>query len=415
VETKPGGQLSTEQQAVLFVDDEQNVLNSLKRLLHEEPWNMFFADSGDKGLEILEKEKIDLVVSDVRMPVMDGIAFLKRVKSLYPHIVRIFLSGHADHKAVVQALAEGSAQQLLPKPWKDEELKEVLREALKQAAELRKKSEGLQKIINSLSALPSMPLTYLKIKECLTNVNNVSVDQIADLIEQDTSISAELLRWANSALFGQRHQVDSVKRAVLVLGLDIVGGMVLSESLLGSVAPRAVEGFDLKAFQTHSLACGITAKLLISELPYTDTKDEDRAFTAGLLHDIGKLIEARYLGVQFEKIITTARQKKITMLKSEYEILGTTHAEIGAYLAEWWSLPSFIVNSIRWHYEPALCKTDRGIIAAVHVANILVQQFELGASGNYVPPDPDPGSWALFNLTEEQLSSMKESVLQSIV
>ncbi|MBI5666170.1 MAG: HDOD domain-containing protein [Nitrospirae bacterium] len=407
--------MTKEQQAVLFVDDEQNVLNSLKRLLYDEPWDMFFADSGDKGLEVLEKEKIDLVVSDVRMPVMDGIAFLKKVKGLYPHIVRVFLSGHADHNAVVQALAEGSAQQLLPKPWKDEELKEVLRGALKQAAELQKKNEGLQKIINSLSSLPAMPHTYLKIKECLTNINNVSIDQIADLIEQDTSISAELLRWANSALFGQRYQVDTVKRAVLVLGLDIVGGMVLSESLFGSVTPGAAQGFDIKAFQTHSVASGLTAKLLISELPYTDAKDEDRAFTAGLLHDIGKLIEARYLGDQFKKIITSARQKNISMFKAEQEILGTTHEEIGAYLAEWWSLPSFIVNSVRWHHNPALCKADRSIIASVHVANILVQQFELGGSGNYGPPEPDPESWALFNLTEELLASIKESVLQSMV
>ncbi len=404
--------MTINQQSILFVDDEQNVLKSLRRLLHDEPWAMFFADSGDKGLEILGKEKIDLIISDVRMPGMDGIAFLKKVKGLYPHIVRIFLSGHADHKAVVQALAEGSAQQLLPKPWKNDELKEVLRGALKQAAALQKKNEGLQKIINSLASLPSMPDTYLKIKECLTNISNVSIDQIADLIEQDTSISAELLRWANSALFGQRHQVDTVKRAVLVLGLDIVEGLVLSESVFGSIAPRAAKGFDLKTFQTHSMACGITAKVLISELPYMDPKDEDRAFTAGLLHDIGKLIEARYLAEQFKKIIITARENKISMLKAEYEILATSHEEIGGYLADWWSLPAFIVNAIRWHHEPALCNADREIIAAVHVADVLVQQFEIGASGNYTLPEADPEIWARFQLTEETVSSMKESLLQ---
>jgi len=404
--------MTTEQQAVLFVDDEQNVLNSFKRLLHDEPWHLFFADSGDRGLDILKKEKIDLVVSDVRMPGMDGITFLKRVKSLYPHIVRIFLSGHADHKAVVQALADGSAQQLLPKPWKNEEMKEVLRGALKQAAELKKKNERLQKIINSLPSLPAMPHTYLKVKKCLTDVNSVSIDQIADLIEEDTSISAELLRWANSSLFGQRNQVDTVKRAVLVLGLVIVEGLVLSESVFSSVAPRTTAGFDLKGFQSHSIACGITAKLLISELPYMDPKDEERAFTAGLLHDIGKLIEARYLDEQFKKIIITAREKKITLLKAEQEILGTTHEAIGGYLADWWSLPSFIVNTIRWHHEPASCHTDRDIIAAVHVADVLVQQFALGSSGNYSIPEADPEIWARFNLSEETLSSIRESVIQ---
>ncbi|MEW6600986.1 MAG: response regulator [Nitrospirota bacterium] len=406
--------MSNRPQSILFVDDEQNVLKSLRRLLHDEPWDLFFADSGNKGIEILEKEKIDLIISDVRMPGMDGIEFLKRVKRYYPHVVRIFLSGHADHRAVVQALAEGSAQQLLPKPWKDEELKEVIRGALKQAAGLQRKSEKLQKIINSLSSLPSLPHTYLKVKKCLVDIDNVSIDQIADLIEEDTAISAELLRWANSALFGQRHQVDTVKRAVLVLGLDIVEGLVLSGAVFSSVVPRSVEGFDLSAFQTHSIACGITAKLLISELPYMDPKDEDWAFTAGLLHDIGKLIEARYLEEQFKKIIIMAREKKITIFRAEAEILGTTHEEIGAHLADWWSLPSFIVNAIRWHHEPALCNADREIIAAVHLADVLVQQFALGTSGNYSLPEADPEVLARFNLTEETSLSIKESVTQML-
>jgi len=401
-------------QSVLFVDDEQNVLKSLRRLLHDEPWDLFSAESGEKGLDILDKEKIDLVISDVRMPVMDGIEFLKRVKQRHPHVVRIFLSGYADHKAVVQALAEGSAQQLLPKPWKDEELREVIRGALKQAEELQKKNESLQKIINSLTALPTMPHTYLRVKKCLADIDNVSIDQIADLIEEDTSISAELLRWANSALFGQRHEVDTVKRAVLVLGLDIVEGLILSESVFSSVAPGNSDGFDLKTFQTHSLACGITAKLLISELPYMEPKDEDWAFTAGLLHDIGKLIEARYLREQFKNIINTAREKKTTLLRAESEILGTTHEEIGGYLADWWSLPSFIVNAVRWHHEPALCNANREVIAAVHIADILVQHFDLGSSGNYSLPEGDPEIWARFDLTEETLASIKESLIKSL-
>lgn len=410
--TISGGCLTINQRSILFVDDEQNVLKSLRRLMHDEPWDMFFADSGDRGLEILGQEKVDLVISDVRMPGMDGIEFLKRVKQLYPHVVRIFLSGYADHEAVVQALSEGSAQQLLPKPWKDEELKEVIKKALKQAEELQKKNKSLQKIINSLSSLPALPHTYMKMRKCMADVNKVSIDQIADLIEEDASISAELLRWSNSALFGQRNQVDTVKRAVLVLGLEIVKGLVLSESVFRSAAPGIAEGFDLKAFQTHSIACGITAKLLISELPYMDPKDEDWAFTAGLLHDIGKLIEARYLVEQFKKIIITTHNKQTSILRAESEILGTTHEEIGGYLADWWSLPSFIVNTIKWHHEPALCNADREIIAAVHVADILVQRFSLGSSGNYSLPEPDPETWARFNLSEETLLSIRESVSQ---
>ncbi|RJQ53522.1 MAG: HDOD domain-containing protein, partial [Nitrospiraceae bacterium] len=357
-------------QTILFVDDEPNVLNSMRRLLFDEPWDLLFAGSGVEGLEVLEKENVDIVISDVRMPLMDGIEFLKQVKERYPHIIRIFLSGYADRDAVVDALAEGCAQQLLPKPWKEGELKEVIRDALQQAADLKKENIGLQKIINSLSSLRTMPQTYLEMKKCFSHINTVSIESLAEIIEQDASVSAELLRWANSALFGQMHRVDTVERALMILGIDIVEGLLLSHSIYGSISSisRTVKDFSLKDFQTHSLACGILAKLLVGKMSHLDPKETDRAFTAGLLHDVGKLVEERYLADEFRKVLDAARLKKTLMIEAEYEILGTTHEEIGKHLAEWWSLPAFLISAIQWHHRPKLCKFDHTIVAAVHVA-----------------------------------------------
>ncbi|MBI5098465.1 MAG: HDOD domain-containing protein [Nitrospirae bacterium] len=405
--------MNNKNQTILFVDDEENVLNSLRRLLYDEPWNLFFADSGSKGLEILKKEKVDLVISDVRMPVMDGLTFLKQVKKIYPHIVRIFLSGYADRTAIVTALSEGCAQQLLPKPWDDDELKGVIRDALLQAEELKKKNIGLQKIINSLSTLSATPQTYLEIKKCFSHKNTLSIESLAEIIEQDASVSAELLRWSNSALFGQMYKVDTVERALMILGIDIVEGLVLSNSIFSSISSgsRVLTGFNLKDFQTHSLSCGILAKLLIARISHEEPKNVDRAFTAGLLHDMGKLVEEGHLTENFRKIIDTARQKKTLLLEAEYDVLETTHEEIGRHLAEWWSMPSFLVNAIRWHHNPHLCKIDIDIVSAVHVANVLVQRFELGASGNFRIPQANQESFELFELSEEELPALKESVI----
>ena len=99
------------------------------------------------------------------------------------------------------------------------------------------------------------------------------------------------------------------------------------------------------------------------------------------------------------------------MLDAEYEVLGTTHEEIGRHLAEWWSMPSFLINTIRWHHNPALCKADTYIINAVHLANSLIQKFKLGASGNYRVPDANRASFELFDLAEEELPSLKESLV----
>jgi len=258
-----------------------------------------------------------------------------------------------------------------------------------------------------------MPQTYLNLKRCLANISTVSIDNLADVIEQDAAISAAVLRWSNSALFGQMQKVDSVDRSLMVLGIDIVEGILLSETFFGSMISdsKSVSGFDLKDFETHSQACGILARMLMSRISTISPRDTDRAFTAGLLHDLGKLAEEKCLPAELKKAIEVARQKNALLLDAEYEVLGTTHEEIGRYLAEWWSMPSFLINTIRWHHNPDLCKADTYIINAVHLANCLVQKFELGASGNYRIPDANKSSLELFDLAEEELPSLKESLV----
>ncbi len=402
-------------QTILFVDDEKGVLSSLRRLFIDEDWDMHFALSAAEGLEILKEESIDLVVSDVRMPEMDGIAFLSKVKTLYPETVRIFLSGYADHKAILKAFADGCAQQLLPKPWDDQEIRNVIKEALELAENQKKKIKGFQKIINSLSSLPPMPSTYVEFKKHFTDPDNFSFDKIADIIEKDVSISAKLIRWANSAMFGQRNKVESVKRAVLVLGSSIAEGLVLAESLLDSMpAPESSSLWDRQEFQYHAIACGVIAKSLMAELNAGDTEAHDRAFTAGLLHDIGKLVEESHLHEQFIKIVKNAKDKHTLIYESEQEVLGTTHEEIGSYLAEWWNMPTFLVNAIRWHHTPELCKIDCDLIATVHIADVLAQQFLIGESGNFSSPKANQQCWEKFNLSEERLANLKEEVIKNM-
>jgi HD-like signal output (HDOD) protein len=399
---------------VLFVDDEKGILATLRRLFNDEEWEMFFANSAEQGLEILKKESMDLVVSDVRMPGMNGIDFLSEVKKNYPHIVRIFLSGYADHKAVTKAFAEGCAQQLMPKPWDDNELKQVVRGALRQAMKQKEKFKGLQQVINSITALPPMPRSYEKIKEYLTDPDGFSIDKVAKVIAQDVALTAEMIRWANSALFGQRQGVSSVQRALVVLGSDIVEGIILAQSVFKPSGSKPVPGFSRQEFHTHSMACGITAKKLMEIRGIRESEYVDRAFTAGLLHDIGKLLEEVSLPASFEEIVGLARDQKCSMQQAEQEKLGTTHEEIGSYLAEWWSMPSFIVNAIRWHHNPSLCNADNEIIESVHMANALVQRFALGHSGNHCPPAIDQACLANYTLTEEKLAILHQEVIAAI-
>ncbi len=405
--------MADESKTLLFVDDEQSILTSLRRLLRKEDWNLLFADSGANGLEILKEHQVDLVVSDLRMPGMDGMVFLKQVKDLYPHIVRIILSGYADQEMVTQALSEEYAHQILPKPWEEEDVKEVIRNALNQSE--KQKRQRLQQIINSLPSLPTLPQIYLKISEILEDSSNRSTDRIVEVIQRDPSISARLLHCANSAFFGQMYQVDTVKKAVVVLGMQIVEALVLSMSVFDSLSSGTPEvpRFNRKAFWMHSIGCGIVAKLTVEEASM-DQNIANRAFTAGLLHDLGKLVEDQYLHDQFEKAIGIAHQKKVLLQQAEQEVMGTTHTEIGAYLGKWWSLPSFLVNAIRWHHTAHLCDEDHEVVAAVHVADVLVHQLEIGASGNFCSPSANAESWSRFGLSEDWLSSTQAIVERSI-
>ena len=407
--------MADDAKAILFVDDERNVLRSLRRSLRREGWEMLFANSGAGGLELLKAHRVDLVVSDMRMPGMDGVTFLKQVKELYPHTVRIILTGYAEKGAVRQVLAEECAREMLTKPWDDEELKGVIRASLQQSEEHEQEGQGLQQILNAIPSLPTLPQVYLEIRDILKDSDNLSADRIGAVIERDPSISARLLRWANSALFGQRQRVETVQRAVVVLGMEMVEGLVLSMSVFDSLSSEAPElsGFNREAFWKHSLACGAVARLIAKEA-FPDPKAADRAFTAGLLHDMGKLVEDRYLHDPFGKAVRMARETEGLLMQAELETLATTHAEIGGYLANWWNLPPFLVNAIRWHHAPHLCDGDGEIVPAVHTANILTQRLGIGASGNFRVPAMDTESWSRFRLSENRLAAIRHEVERGV-
>ena len=368
---------------ILFVDDEDSVLSLLKKLVAEENWHCHFAASGQEALALLEKQQVDLVLSDVMMPGMSGIELLGEVKLRYPSTIRIFLTAFANQGQVAQALAEGFTQQIIPKPWVAQELKEIIHSALRQSRQQKQQSPEFQATINSIPLLPPLPENYSQVKGCIT-ADGVDIEKMAMLISQDVAISSALLHWANSALFGQRYQVDTVKKAIIVLGTDIVENLILSASINQSIANnlRKIPGFDPTQFQKHSMAVAVISRLLIKTLNRNSQDLHDRTFIAGLLHDLGKLAAACFFPDKFAEAIRQAEIEKCSMLAKETAIIGTSHTELGSFLAEWWALPPFIVNSIRWHHRPADSPIETEVINAVHLANLLSYQFNFGLTDN---------------------------------
>ena len=403
---------------ILFVDDEASILSALHRLVEDEDWDCHFAQSAKDALAMLKVHPFDLVVSDVIMPEMSGFALFNEVRRLYPGTVRIFLTGFARQETVVAALADGCTQQIIPKPWIDQELKEVLRSALRQSQQQRKHSREFQAMINSIPLLPPLPESYLKVRDCIGE-DDLDIDRMAVLIEQDVGLSAALLNWANSALFEQRFLVDTVKKAIVVLGTDLVTGLALAEIINQTVTAHApkVEGFTPRKFQQHSYATATLSRQLITTLFRTDPQKQDRAFIAGLLHDMGKLAAAAYFPRQYERAVALAKSTNCPLEEAEKGVLGAPHTELGSYLAEWWSLPPFIVNAINCHHHPHNSPIEQDVIEAVHVANLLSYQFGYGFDGDTVPREVVTACWERFYLTDEGVEILQaelESLLQSL-
>ncbi len=392
---------------ILFVDDDPGIITALQSLVEDEAWDCSFAQSVNQALGIMQEHRFDLVLSDVDMPGRNGFALLNEVKNLYPWTVRIFLTSQARQEAVIQALTDGCAQQIIPKPWFDQELKEIIRSALRQSLQQRKHSPEFQQLINSIPLLPVLPERYSNIRSCI--VEGAAIDRLANIISQDVGISSNLMRWANSALFGQRFQVDTLKKAIVILGTDVVESLILSEAISRTIiehAPKA-EDFNPQEFQKHSNATAIVARLLIKTVFSQETEKQDRAFIAGLLHDIGKLAAACYFSQKFSAAVKQAEREQASLASAEMKVFGTTHAELGGFLAEWWALPPFIVNAVQWHHAPNSSPIERDVIDAVHVANLLSYQFESGEVCGTRPAEAFKQSWDKFYLSDEGVEILR--------
>jgi HD-like signal output (HDOD) protein len=351
---------------ILFVDDEQKVLQGLQRTLrpmrHE--WEMEFVSSGQEALEMLSKMPFDVIVTDMRMPGMDGLQLLKEVMKKNQNIVRIVLSGQTEHEAFLSS--DLIAHRFMSKPCDVEALKVTIAQACKLENLLA--DETLKKIVLQLESLPTLPSLYTEIVDALQSPNT-SIERIGQIISKDIGMTAKVLKLVNSAFFGLRRKISSPTEAVVFLGLNTIKALVLSYSVFSAFDNVKLRGFSDNLWR-HSLLVGSYAKQIA-----TAEKCESRiisdALIAGMLHDIGKLILAANVSELFTKAITMANERKMCSWDAEQEIFHGTHAEVGAYLIGLWGVSDSILEAIAFHHAP-LKSNDKtfNLVTALHVADV---------------------------------------------
>ena len=353
---------------VMFVDDETRVLEALERMLFEleSDWETTFISSGEQALVELRRAPCDVIVSDLRMAGMDGVALLSRVAELYPRSVRIVLSGHSDEEAALKMVHV--AHQFLAKPCGAETLHQVIArtQQLTQLLPDRK----LQTLVGQIGVLPCAPQTQQELLQLLERDDIDSMaPALAQIIKRDPALTSKLLQVASSAFFNSSASVADVETAIMRLGLrtlkNLVHTLVSALPLRPSALPTitAVQTLQIRALRIAHLA------ERMARLP----EDASAAYIAGLLCDVGQLVLINAAPERQYVTQAEAALRGVPQHVAELSTWGTTHAEIGAYLLGLWGLPFQIVEAVAHHHAPERTGDDRiGLAHLVWLASCIV-------------------------------------------
>ncbi len=354
---------------VIFVDDEPNILNGLRRILRplRNEWEMVFEEGGEAALAALQDAPCDVVVSDMKMPGMDGAEFLSKVREKYPASIRIALSGETDSHMIYRCVQH--AHQYLAKPCDADSLVS----AVKRASKLRElmHDEKLEAIVANMSSLPSLPEQYQRIMQELQS-DDPSLQKIGEIIEGDVAMSAKILQLVNSAFFGLARHMSSPSEAAMYLGVDVLKSLVLTTGVFSQFEGDQVDPKELHSVWTHSTSVGTLAKKIAREETGEDLV-ADYALMGGLMIDVGKLVFATNFPEKLAEVKVAMKAGGIPDYAAEEQLIGHSHMDVGAYLVGLWGLPNPVVECAAYHHRPGAC-VELGFtpLSAVHIAHAIV-------------------------------------------
>ncbi|MFK8015303.1 MAG: HDOD domain-containing protein [Gammaproteobacteria bacterium] len=330
---------------ILFVDDEPNILAGLKRMLMRQrrEWDMHFAESGLAALDLLAASKpFDVVVSDMRMPVMQGYELLEIVAQKWPGASRLILSGHAEHESALRSA--GVAHQFLSKPCDPDTLKRAVARTCALREQLAQNT--IADALNGLGGLPVLPAAYQQIRDELSQ-SEPSMQNVADILASDIAMSTKILQLVNSSYFGLPRKIETINQAAMLLGLKTIRDLVLTTSVFRTFAVDQ-NTLDTEALWRHGRdAAQLVRKMCAAAA--TDTLTAGELGVAAFIQDVGQLALA---SMQPDSYVQVARQAEQTgdILAAENDVFGAQHPAAGAYILGLWGLPDSIVEAVYFHH-----------------------------------------------------------------
>ncbi len=270
-------------------------------------------------------------------------------------------------------------------------------------------TDTLRDMIKNLEDIPSLPSVVAEVNKAIRNPR-VNANSVGQIIMRDQALSAKTLKLVNSAFYGFPGKINSVTRAIIVMGFQRVRNLVLTASVLENFKDRSA-AFDFGGFWRHSLGTAISAEILCKELALQETDD---AFVAGLLHDIGKLLIALYAPETFGKVCKEVTGNNCLMVEAEEKVLGITHAVAGAWLANTWQFPPKLTHAIRMHHNPKEVREHHEIVYLTHCADIICRALDFGNGGDKKIPKISGHVWKALKIDRDILERSMEQILEAL-
>ena len=268
----------------------------------------------------------------------------------------------------------------------------------------------VKRIVSNIRNLPTPPIVFHQIQKVI-NDPNVSAEQIANILAEDPAMSVKVLRLTNSAFYGLSREIESVKHAVIIVGLEAIKNLVLSASVLDMFKGKNLDADFQDKFWRHSLATAFGCRLLAKKLRDHVMVDPDSAFSAGLLHDVGKIILVCFLDEEYKQF-SEARKLNRTSLDSEIEqeLFGFTHADIGAFLTEQWKIPQKLTEAIAQHHAVQSPNAESGLACIVYMANYLAKKTFYDLEETYLIGSPDPAVMSYLGIKNEDFEQLQDEL-----
>ena len=266
----------------------------------------------------------------------------------------------------------------------------------------------VKQVVSNIRNLPTPPIVFQQIQKVLDDPN-VSATQIAKILSEDPAMSVKVLKLTNSAFYGLSREVESVKQAVVIVGLEAVRNLVLSASVFDMFKGEKIDQEFQEKFWRHSLAVGFCGRILARKARAHGMIDPDSAFSGGLLHDIGKLILCCFLRDEYEVFAKErGKDRESPTFRVEERVLGFNHAQIGAILASQWKLPHRIAEAIAFHHHPLLNESDDPIAHIINAANHIAKRTFYDQEDQYLVDPIEDGVMEYMQIGDESIETYSD-------